>query len=98
MSDLVTSRAAVRTSLMRSTLHLVSARDCLGIRPLVQPRQERELLATWGERLAGADPAQVAQEGRKLVEQEPRTLAELATLLGERWPEATGCAVGRRAG
>ena len=35
---LLTSRQAVRMALMRSTIHLVSARDCLAWRPLVQPR------------------------------------------------------------
>jgi hypothetical protein len=93
LSDLVTSRQVVRTALMRSALHLVTSRDCLGIRPLVQGGQEREVLAVWGEKLAGADPKEVARAGLQLVNQTPRTFAELGAALGERWPAATPAAL-----
>lgn len=93
LSDLITSRSVVRLALMRSTLHLVSAEDALGIRPLVQPVQERALRAAWGERLAGADVAAVAAAGRRLVEEQPRTLAELGTELAAAWPDADPAAL-----
>src|SRR5258706_16247569 len=35
------SRQAVRTHLMRSTVHLVSARDCLAMSPLMRPVMDR---------------------------------------------------------
>jgi hypothetical protein len=93
LSELATSRAVVRTALLRATVHLVTARDCVGIRPLVAPQQQHDARSTWGGRLAGADPEQVARAGRELVEQSPRTLAELGTLLAERWPDATPAAL-----
>jgi len=37
VAELLTSRAAVRIALMRSTIHFVSAADALALRPLVQP-------------------------------------------------------------
>ena len=41
LSKLVDERRAVRLALMRSTIHLVTARDCLWLRPLVQPVLDR---------------------------------------------------------
>src|SRR4051812_45999664 len=43
LSRLVQGRGAVRIALMRSTIHLVTARDCLALRAVVQPALEREL-------------------------------------------------------
>src|SRR5215208_7079213 len=41
LSTLITERRAVRMGLMRSTIHLVSARDCLGLYPLMRPVLDR---------------------------------------------------------
>ena len=37
LSELIAERELVRAGLMRSTLHLVSARDCVAIHPLTLP-------------------------------------------------------------
>lgn len=89
LSAAMESRQAVRLALMRSTLFLVTARDALRLRPLVQPVIERGFLGGWRTRLGGADPGEVAAAGRALVEERPRTWSELGEALVRRWPDAT---------
>ena len=81
----IEERRAVRIALMRNTVHLVSARDCLGLRPLAQPVIDRGL---YGRRtgIDGIDLEALATAGRALLEERPRTAKELGGLLGERWP------------
>ena len=88
LADMMTSREAVRMSLMRVTLHLVTARDCLLLRPAVQTVMDRVLSSggVWGRQLVGADLEAVAAAGRELLEDEPRTTAALGSALHERWP------------
>jgi hypothetical protein len=90
LGRLLTEREAVRATLMRGTIHLVTTRDALAIRPLLQPMLERSVYAntTFGRhRLDGVDVDELLAAGRALVEERPRTVAELRELLGPRWPE-----------
>ncbi len=93
LAELITGRHAVRMALMRSTIHLVTARDCLPLRALLQPMLERGLKGSWGKRLAGVDPPAVAAAGRVLLAEQPRTFSELGAVLRERWPHADGDAM-----
>ena len=86
LSELVKKRKVVRLALMRSTIHLVTARDALRLRPLVQPAVERGLKGNHGRRLQGVDLEAVARAGRALLEQQPRTLSELGEALAPRFP------------
>jgi hypothetical protein len=88
LAALITTRRAVRIALMRSTIHLVTARDCLALRALVQPVLDRDLFrnSTHGPHVAGINPDELSAEGRALVEQHPRTPKELGALLSQRWP------------
>jgi len=87
LAGLISRREVVRVVLMRSTIHLVTGDDCLALRPVVQPVLDRGLKGTFGRRLQGVDLDQVAAAGRVLVEERPRTFAELGPLLRERWPD-----------
>ncbi|QIN77408.1 winged helix DNA-binding domain-containing protein [Rubrobacter marinus] len=88
LARLILDRRAVRVALMRNTVHLVSARDCLRLRPLVQPVIDRGLYSNRAERanLEGVGLGALADAGRELLEERPLTAKELGGLLGERWP------------
>ena len=89
LARLLLDRRAVRIALMRSTIHLVSARDCLILRPLVQPVLDRDLYrnSARGPQLAGIDVAELVAAGRALLDERPLTTAEVGRLLQQRWPD-----------
>ena len=89
LARLILDRRAVRVALMRNTVHLVSARDCLKLRPLVQPVIDRGLYSNRAHRASveGVDIEALSAAGRTLLEERPRTAKELGILLRERWPE-----------
>ena len=72
LSGLISSRRAVRAPLMRATLHLVSARDFLTLRPIIQPVLERSFAGA-PFRIDGVDVAALMEAGRSLLADRPRT-------------------------
>ncbi|MGH3315014.1 MAG: winged helix DNA-binding domain-containing protein [Nocardioidaceae bacterium] len=84
---LLEDRDAVRTALMRRTIHLLTARDTLALRPLHQPMLVTRMLSTLRRRLPGIDFDQLAELARPLFAEEPRGVTEVARLLADRWPE-----------
>ncbi|CAN7687266.1 winged helix DNA-binding domain-containing protein [Paenibacillus sp. LjRoot56] len=87
LSQLIEERKAVRIAMMRSTIHLVSARDCLELRPLVQSVHDRAFTGAYGKSLAGLDAQALAAAGRALVEAKPMTFSEIGKRLREEWPD-----------
>ncbi len=85
LADLVAARKVARVALMRWTLHAVTARDCLALRPVVQPVIERRLKAGFGRDLAGIDLDALARRGRAFVEHEPRSFGDIGRLLADEW-------------
>ncbi|MGF7031830.1 hypothetical protein J2T17_002744 [Paenibacillus mucilaginosus] len=83
LSGLLRERQLVRMALMRSTLHLVTARDALRLRPLLQPVMDRSLKGAFGKQLQGVDQEALAAAGRELVEKEPMTFHELGIRLSK---------------
>jgi hypothetical protein len=87
LAGLMTERAAVRASLMRYTLHLVTARDYLALRPIFGPLlAQRFRSSPFRRNLVGVDLDELARLARGLIEERPRTAAELGRNLAERWP------------
>jgi hypothetical protein len=94
LSELIDRRLVVRIALMRWTLHVVTARDCRGLRPLVQPVMDQRLRSLLGRQLEGVDLELLAARGRALVEQQPRSLGDVGRLLSEEWPHHEPSALG----
>lgn len=87
LAGLLLDRSVVRIALLRGTVHLVSAADCLALRPVLQPVLDRALRTTCGTRLAGLDVDGVIQVAQELVEEEPLSGRVLADRLAARWPD-----------
>ncbi len=97
LERLILERRAVRIALMRNTVHLVTASDCLALRPLMQPVFDRGLSSTRANRahLQGVDTEALIAAGRSLLEERPRTAKELGELLQERWPDRDPASLAR---
>ncbi len=95
LGQLVMDRRLVRLPLMRSTIHLVSADDCLMIRPLVQPVLDKELARhpEFGPALVGVDLTPVLAFARTLLADRPCSGTELRAAMGERFPELDAAAL-----
>jgi hypothetical protein len=90
LSRLIEGRRVVRaTSMMRTTIHLMTADDWLALRPVLQVVSERGFTtgSPFGKQLEGVDVEEVVRVGRALLDEKPRTIAALRKLLHERWPD-----------
>jgi hypothetical protein len=89
LAVLLQERRAVRAALMRATIHLVVARDLLGLRPLMQPVLDRTFFtgSPFGRALGDIDIEEVIAAGRALLEERPHARVELSAALSERWPD-----------
>lgn len=96
LADRLVDRALVRAvALMRTTIHLVSARDALQIRP----RMQRALEGTWrhspfSSGIADADLDELLAAGRAILDEGPIGTTELGRRLQSRWPAADASALG----
>ncbi|MFI6518063.1 winged helix DNA-binding domain-containing protein [Spirillospora sp. NPDC050679] len=90
----IEERRIVRISLHRSTIHTVTARDCLALRPVLQAPQDRTLKAAFGRKLAGVDTDLAVRRAREMVEARPMTFNEIGKALIDQWPDSTVQALG----
>ena len=93
----VASGDAVRLALQRSTIHLVTAADCVALRTVLQPVLERQALGMFRKRLGGAALEELATLSRSLVGETPMTFGELGRALRERWPDGDEIALAQTA-
>jgi hypothetical protein len=89
LAGLLVDRRVVRIVVMRATIHLVTAEDCLLLRPLTQPILVKELAhhRDYAPALAGVDVEPVLTFAAGALAEAPRTGPQLRKLLGERFPD-----------
>jgi hypothetical protein len=87
LSDLIAARRAVRGSLMRATIHLVTARDWAWLRPLMAPVLAANFKGSqFSKAIAGVDVDALLARARELLSQRPYSRAELSQELAPLWP------------
>ena len=94
LERLLLERKAVRILVMRGTIHLVGADDCLLLRPLTQPVLDG--IARRGQHapsLRGLELEPVLAFVRSLLEETPSTGRELRAALAERFPDVDPAAL-----
>jgi len=84
-------RRVVRGWFQRCTVHLVTARDAIGLRALTQPVAARTFAGSpFSRGVVGLDLTELVSTGQALLTDTPRTRPELGRLLAERYPGRDG--------
>ncbi|MGH2526707.1 MAG: winged helix DNA-binding domain-containing protein [Actinomycetota bacterium] len=89
LSEAMADRRAVRMTLLRGTLHTVTARDALALRSLIQPAIQKVVFGSSPLRTlvrAGVNLDEAVEFLQRLLEDSPKTRAELVKAIAERWP------------
>jgi hypothetical protein len=95
LSAAITDRRVVRIVVMRGTIHLVSARDALALRPTVQPVLDRALGGALGRRLHGLDLQALAHAARERLTARPGLPTAIGHDLAGAFPGPTAEELGR---
>lgn len=92
--ELLRARRAVRATMMRGTLHIVSARDYVAFRSTLQPMLSSGIAAILRGRGEGLDAAAVVATARQALARGPRTFEEVREALASASPEGDHRAMG----
>jgi hypothetical protein len=93
LSAALHDRSLVRATLLRGTLHLLTAADFLRFRSTLGPVLESGLKLL-GDRADGLEPAKVARAAHKILAAEPLTFTEVRDALTKEFPEVNDRALG----
>jgi hypothetical protein len=96
LSAALEERRVVRMTLLRGTLHLVTARDAIGLRALVQPAIEGVIFGSSPLRTAfrTVDMDELLAALRGWLDERPRRRSELVRKIAVRWPDLDADALG----
>lgn len=83
LTGLIENRRAVRATMMRSTLHLMTASDYILSRLALQPALTRAMHGFFGARAKSIDVDQILAAARAYVQEQPRTFVEIRAYLTE---------------
>jgi hypothetical protein len=98
LSDLLAGHALARTTAMRATLHLLTARDLRSLVPLMAPVAWKAFAPPFGKGLRGADPHAVAAAAAELLAGgRAMTRVQFGEALAPRWPDADPVSLGQAA-
>ena len=88
LQDAIDSREVVRATMMRHTIHFVTAGDYRWLRPTIQPALDSNYGAQTRKRLAGVDIQPFLDEAEAAFAAQPLTFAEVKQLIRERAPDS----------
>jgi hypothetical protein len=88
LASLIDKHEVVKATMMRATLHLVTADDYLRLRPTLKPMLERAGSAIAKRRGGEVELERILEAARRHIAEKPRTFAELSHLLAEAMPGA----------
>lgn len=96
LATMLEDRSAVRASLIRGTIHLVTADDYQMLFPVTYPLHLRAVRSVASAKLVPRElhPA-VAARARELLADQSLTLSQLGNELAEEWPEYTRHSLGQ---
>jgi hypothetical protein len=91
---LLLRRQVVRATLMRATLHLMSAKDFASLRAAIQPALTLGMRSVLRDPSKGLEMDRLVDFARGCLEERPRTFDELRPLLKQRFPRGDERAMG----
>lgn len=91
---LLTSRKVVRATLMRATLHLMSAKDYVAFRPALQPMLSLGTTSVLRDRAKDLDVDAIVAAARETLARRPGAFAEIRRSLVESFPNGDERAMG----
>jgi hypothetical protein len=80
----------VRATLNRATIHVVTSKDFLALRPAVQPVLESAMRAILKERLHGIDLDELTARARAILDSGPKTFEAIRDEFLRADPKAAG--------
>lgn len=86
LTQMLENRQVVRATMMRSTLHLMTAEDYVLMRLALQPALTRALYAFFGKPAKSIDIEQVVTAAQTYIQEQPRTFAQIRSRLMELFP------------
>jgi hypothetical protein len=94
LNRLARDKKVVRSTLMRVTLHLVSTKDFLALRPVLQPMLTAGMAAVLKDRTSGFEVAPVLASARRCLDAKACTFDDLRRDLAAAYPKADARAMG----